>query len=85
MTANIQDHTKAISPSALPKTFQDAVEVTRAIGLRYLWIDSLCIVQDDRDDWLRESQEMGLIYQYAQITVAASHARDGTEGVGSKR
>lgn len=81
MTTNIQDHTKVISPSALPKTFQNAVEVTRAIGLRYLWIDSLCIVQDDRDDWLRESQEMGLIYQYARITVAASHARDGTEGL----
>jgi hypothetical protein len=85
MTTNIQDHIKAISMSSLPKTFQDAVEVTRAIGLRYLWIDSLCIIQDDRDDWFRESQEMGLVYQYARITIAASHAHDGTEGLFLRR
>jgi hypothetical protein len=57
------------------------VEVTRAIGLRYLWINSLCIIQDDINDWFRESQEMGLVYQYARITIAASHAHDGTEGL----
>jgi hypothetical protein len=65
MTTNIQDHIKAISTTSLPKTFQDAVEVTSAIGLRYRWIDFLCIIQDDRDDWFRESQKMGLVYQYA--------------------
>lgn len=40
------------------QTFQDAIRITRHIGLRYLWIDSLCILQDDEDDWARESARM---------------------------
>lgn len=42
----------------LPLTFRQAVEVTRAVGIQYLWIDSLCIVQDDMEDWERESASM---------------------------
>jgi hypothetical protein len=47
--------------SSLPKTFLDAIVVTKALGLRYLWIDSLCIIQDDEDDWLAESKTMGTL------------------------
>src|SRR5438034_1924444 len=65
---------------ALPKTFQDAVLLTRALGVRYLWIDSLCIIQDDEKDWKRENPKMGEVYQYATITIAAAHARDSSEG-----
>ena len=50
--ANLPDHLKGIPHRLLPKTFQDAVVVTRALGLRYLWIDSLCIIQDDEGDWV---------------------------------
>ena len=46
--------------SLLPRSFRHAIVVTR-----YLWIDSLCIIQDDNDDWLRESKAMGIIYQQA--------------------
>ncbi len=42
----------------LPSTYQDAISVCRALSIRYLWIDSLCIVQDDIEDWQRESANM---------------------------
>ncbi|KAI1316224.1 heterokaryon incompatibility protein-domain-containing protein [Xylariaceae sp. FL0255] len=56
----------------MPATFYDAVRVTRSLGLRYLWIDSLCIIQDDEDDWARESVKMGSIYESAALVIAAS-------------
>lgn len=65
----------------LPKTFKDAITVTRAIGMRYLWIDSLCIVQDDLEDWKREAQKMGTVYERARITLAASHATSSHDGL----
>jgi hypothetical protein len=39
-----------------PKNFIDAVAITKRLGLRYLWIDSVCIIQDDKDDWQKESE-----------------------------
>jgi Heterokaryon incompatibility protein (HET) len=71
---------EGISWNSLPKTFQDAIEVTRAVGLRYIWIDSLCIIQDDHEDWLHEAADMGLVYERARLTIAASHAHNSTEG-----
>jgi hypothetical protein len=61
---------------SMPATFQDAVRVTRGLGIRYLWIDSLCIIQDDTADWESESTKMGAIYQAAQIVIAASASAD---------
>ncbi|KAM0456562.1 hypothetical protein ACHAO4_003591 [Trichoderma viride] len=52
----------------MPQTIADAVELCRAIGLRYLWVDALCIIQDDDDDWTRESFEMSNIYANSFIT-----------------
>lgn len=46
----------------------DAVALTRAIGLRYLWLDAICIVQDDITDWEQESSQMNLVYQHAFVT-----------------
>jgi hypothetical protein len=63
----------------LPKTFQDAVTMTRALGVRYLWIDSLCIIQDDKEDWYRESAKMHTIYQDGYLTLAASKSK-GPDG-----
>ena len=45
----------AIPYADLPKNFQDAISYTRTMGIEYLWIDSLCIIQDSEEDWLRES------------------------------
>jgi hypothetical protein len=56
----------------LPATFKDAVTVTRGIGLRYLWSDSICIIQDDKRDWEVESAKMGSIFEGAHVVIAAS-------------
>lgn len=60
----------------LPKTLQDALLVTKALDLRYIWIDSLCIVQDDSDDWAKESTKMADIYKGAWVVVATASASD---------
>ncbi|CAI6091593.1 unnamed protein product [Clonostachys chloroleuca] len=74
-------HLKAIPMSSMPKTFRDAVAVCRSLGQRFLWIDSLCIVQDDEDEWEKESQLMGTVYEHAVLTLAASDAIDSTRGL----
>jgi hypothetical protein len=71
---NIEDHKKEIPFAMLPPTFQDAIEVTRRLGVRYLWIDALCIVQDDRQDWEGESGKMADVYHNSFITIAATSA-----------
>ncbi|KAF4436028.1 HET-domain-containing protein [Fusarium austroafricanum] len=60
--------------NSLPKTFQDAVAATRALGLRYLWIDSLCIIQDSKQDWEIQCTEMQRIYRNSFVTVAGPAA-----------
>ncbi|KAF2489353.1 HET-domain-containing protein, partial [Lophium mytilinum] len=68
----------------LPKTFQDSILFTRRLNVRYLWIDSICIIQDSEDDWQRESSLMSQIYQGAYLTLAAGWAKDDTEGLFKK-
>lgn len=63
-----------------PATFKDAIEVVRALGLRYIWIDSLCIVQDDEADWERESAQMDKVYGSAELVLAAAAASSANDG-----
>jgi hypothetical protein len=66
--------------SSLPANFQDAVIITRELSIRYLWIDSLCIVQDSAKDWEAESAVMGDIYRLSLVTISAlksPHSRAG--------
>jgi hypothetical protein len=60
--------------SELPQTFRDAVAVSRALGIRYLWIDSLCIIQDSETDWEEQCAVMARIYSESIITIAAPAA-----------
>jgi hypothetical protein len=83
--STLAEHMRNISMASLPQTFQDAIVVTRKLGLRYLWIDSLCIVQYDEQDWQNESQAMGRIYEHAAITLAASSATDSSQGLFRER
>ena len=73
--------------SQLPQTFQDAIHVTRAFDIRYLWIDSLCILQDAQHqaDWEVESNKMAQYFRNAAFTIAASAARSGSEGLFRQR
>ncbi|KAK0611206.1 heterokaryon incompatibility protein-domain-containing protein [Immersiella caudata] len=82
-TANFSEFQKRIRWDNLPLTFQDAVHFTRRLGFRYLWIDSLCIVQDDINDWKRESVKMAEVYQGAALTIAAAVAKGDDYGLHS--
>ncbi|KAF5638763.1 het domain protein [Fusarium tjaetaba] len=64
----------------VPKTFRDAVKVSRKFGVRYLWIDSLCIIQGDFADWEREASRMADVYRGAYFTIGATSASDDREG-----
>lgn len=70
----------AINMDELPKTFQQAIEFVRAAGYRYLWIDSLCIIQDSADDWGYEAALMGQVYKNAVCNIAATAASNGSVG-----
>jgi hypothetical protein len=59
----------------LPQTIRDAIEVTKKLGFRYLWVDALCILQDDQKDKRLEIEAMGNIYRNATLTVAASDSK----------
>ena len=72
---------EGICSSLLPKTFLDAVSVTRQMGIQYIWIDALCIIQDDFNDWEREASKMASIYANSYLTIAASTAQDGSIGM----
>ncbi|KAI1768047.1 heterokaryon incompatibility protein-domain-containing protein [Hypoxylon sp. FL1150] len=64
----------------LPRVYQDAVHITKRLGIQYLWIDSMCILQDDDSDWDRESTSMASVYQGAFITIGATCSRSSNEG-----
>lgn len=70
---------KSIPFDGLPKTFQDAITVTQRLGFRYLWIDSLCIIQDDTDDWQKEAALMTKVYTNSTCNLSATAASDGTK------
>ncbi|KAE8441356.1 hypothetical protein EG329_005459 [Mollisiaceae sp. DMI_Dod_QoI] len=65
----------------LPQTFRDAVIFTRKLGIRYLWIDSLCIIQDSEEDWSIEVGKMSSVYENAVLTIAAASSADGNGGL----
>ncbi|RWA08174.1 hypothetical protein EKO27_g6932 [Xylaria grammica] len=72
---------QGIELSDIPETFLDAVIICRHLDIRYLWIDSLCICQDDTDDWAWQSACMSDVYMDAYIVIAASHASNSSQGV----
>jgi len=77
---NFEQHKAGIQSSALPRTFQDAVAVTKHLGCEHLWIDSLCIIQDSQTDWESECIRMGGIFANAELTIAAGDAANSSVG-----
>jgi hypothetical protein len=89
---NINSHLAQIPLASLPKTMQDAITITRNIGMQYLWIDALCILQkrylgDELAilDWEKEGTRMSAIYGNAWLTIGAAAASDKTEGCFTSR
>lgn len=80
LTNNIGARQLRIDWDELTKTFQDAVVITRRLGLQYLWIDSLCIMQDSAVDWAFEASRMASVYNSAYIVAAATASRSGDDG-----
>jgi hypothetical protein len=69
-----------VPPAALPKTFQDAINMAGFLEIEFLWIDSLCILQDDVDDWAKESSLMTNVYDGSYVNIVAPGAIDGSVG-----
>ncbi|KAI1257001.1 hypothetical protein MGN70_000039 [Eutypa lata] len=78
--ATLDKHKNGISWSEIPQTFRDSIQFCLAIDIRYLWIDALCIVQDDAADWQKEAAVMADIYQNSHITLAATSSSSGSAG-----
>ncbi|KAK1622364.1 heterokaryon incompatibility protein-domain-containing protein [Colletotrichum phormii] len=81
----MQARKEGVPLDSLPQTLRDAVFITRALGVRYLWIDSLCICQDDLKDWERESGQMAAVYSNSYLTIAATKSSDINGGLLSPR
>lgn len=64
----------------LPQTFRDAITVARRLNIRLLWIDALCIIQDDEADWDRESAVMAKVYSNAYVTLVATSSMGDQDG-----
>lgn len=81
LKANMLDMQGGFSLLSLPATFQDAIKITRTLDLQFLWIDSLCIVQDSVEDWDSESGRMAEIFKNAYITIAAAATPTCLQGI----
>lgn len=74
-------HQRGIAFEDLPKTFQDVATLAKGVGITNIWIDSLCIIQGDAADWQSEAAKMGAVYRNAALVVAASGAKNSSEGL----
>ena len=75
-SANITEMLQGIPYQRLPKTFQHAISICIKLGLSFLWIDSLCIIQDDDLDWRTQASKMADVYTNSYITIAAHPTGD---------
>ncbi|KAK7224358.1 hypothetical protein V2G26_012361 [Clonostachys chloroleuca] len=85
LTSNLHARMAGIKINTLPRTFQDAVMATHRLGYELIWIDSLCIIQDDKADWERECPRMSDVYRGAVLTIAGPAATDSSAGFLHKR
>ena len=79
-TATILQHQIGIEISSLGRTLQDAIRVARSLHIPYLWVDSLCIIQDDAQDMAREIAKMSEYYENGYVSICASAASSYSEG-----
>ncbi|KAM0430089.1 hypothetical protein ACHAPT_006095 [Fusarium lateritium] len=76
-----QEYMKEIPAASLPKTFHDAMVITRKLGYQYIWIDSLCIIQHNLECWVKEGSQMCQIYENSLLTLAAASSSSGHGGL----
>jgi len=78
--STLRAYLQGIPISKLPKTFREAIIIAKRLKIRYLWIDSLCIIQGSREDWERESARMNDTHSKSYFTIAASGSVDSNTG-----
>ena len=85
--STIADFQRGIRFDHLPRTFQDGISIARRMNVRYIWIDSLCILQDkdDLSDWLREAALMHRVYSNSYCNISATGAVDSSKGLFAAR
>ncbi|KAH4941240.1 hypothetical protein HBI79_034610 [Parastagonospora nodorum] len=83
--ATLAAYGDGIPTGLFPRTFREAIQFTRSINLPYIWIDSLCIVQDDKLDWEKEAAAMADIYMNCHVTLAATVSENSDGGLFVKK
>jgi hypothetical protein len=78
--ANMEHLRRGMHMNTLPRTLQEAIYVAQRMGISYLWVDSLCIVQDDAEDWRHESSRIPTIFGGSSLSIAATSAKHSNEG-----
>ncbi|KAF4436373.1 hypothetical protein F53441_13281 [Fusarium austroafricanum] len=78
LSGNLEDMKSGIALDKLPATYLDAIALTRKLGMKYLWIDALCIIQDSQADWEKECTKMADTYADSYLTIAASSSTSVT-------
>jgi hypothetical protein len=81
LSTHIDQMKAGIPVQSLPKTLRDAVTFTRKLRIPYLWVDSLCIIQDSEQDWQSEATDMANVYGHAYCNLAATHSQDCNDGL----
>ncbi|RKK88459.1 hypothetical protein BFJ69_g314 [Fusarium oxysporum] len=81
LNSNLEEFRRSAPISRLPKTFKEAITVARRLSIKYLWIDSLCIIQDSPEDWARESLQMHQVYANSACTISATASEGPDEGL----
>ena len=84
-TKNYMAMKACIETKDLPQTFRDAIQIALDLGFEYLWVDSLCIIQDSEIDWLKEASVMHKIFENAALTISATHAEATAHGLACVR
>lgn len=84
-SANLSEHLQAISFNSLPKTIIDALHLCYELGFRYLWVDRLCIIQDDKEDWRKEASQMCDIYSRSALTISVPLCIQSSQSFLAKR
>jgi hypothetical protein len=86
LTSNSRPHfEQGIPLHEFPPTLRDAVITTRSLGIPYLWIDAICILQDSAEDWHAEAPRMKDVYSNADLVIAATSSDDVNAGIFSRR
>ncbi|KAI8711550.1 HET domain-containing protein [Fusarium sp. LHS14.1] len=85
LRGNIESMKSEILWDSLSAVFKDSIWLCRQLGIKYIWIDSLCIVQDDGSDWEAEATKMAQYYSEARVTIAVESSPDGSASFLSQR